>query len=78
MPSGGADTATEAVTSAAILTLALEVAISPKMTRGTGWKQKGYVRGAQVRGQQKHVWGLDNDRLGGEGTGQVSRGRWRA
>lgn len=56
MPSGGADTATEAVTSAAILTLALEAAISPKMTRGTGWKQKGYVRGAQVRGQQKHGW----------------------
>lgn len=42
MPPGGADTAAEAVTRAAILTLALEAAISPKMTWGTGWEQTGY------------------------------------
>lgn len=68
MPPGGADTAAEAVTSATILTLALEAAIGPKMTGGTGWEQTGVVREAQVREQQGHSWGLDNNRLGGEGT----------
>lgn len=48
MPPGGADTAAEAVTSTAILALALEAAISTKMTRGTGWNRGGMVRGVQV------------------------------
>lgn len=37
MPPRGADAAAEAVTGAAVLTLALEAAVGPNATWGTGW-----------------------------------------
>lgn len=51
---------------------------APKRPGAQAGHRAGVVRGAQVGGQQGHSWGLGDARLGGEGTGQESRGQWRA